>query len=152
MREDDSNWFSRWEEELPSPKELMPLLQTLITPDLAMAFNIRNSHTTNTAEQQHQNQQPPPQQQPSNHSLALQSCMNCHRRFPSIATKPKIVMLLWPSHERSTFLSHVVVSNLLFSIYFLLLTILMDLGKVDGRGSADLHSLWVERSKQTWEL
>ncbi|KAG4988665.1 hypothetical protein JHK85_031648 [Glycine max] len=64
-----------------------------------MAFNIRNSHTTNTAEQQHQNQQPPPQQQPSNHSLALQSCMNCHRRFPSIATKPKIVMLLWPSHE-----------------------------------------------------
>ncbi|KAG5124265.1 hypothetical protein JHK82_031002 [Glycine max] len=67
-----------------------------------MAFNIRNSHTTNTAEQQHQNQQPPPQQQPSNHSLALQSCMNCHRRFPSIATKPKIVMLLWPSHESAS--------------------------------------------------
>ena len=32
MREDDSNWFSRWEEELPSPEELMPLSQTLITP------------------------------------------------------------------------------------------------------------------------
>ena len=42
MREDDSNWFSRWEEELPSPDELMPLSQTLITPDLALAFDIRN--------------------------------------------------------------------------------------------------------------
>ncbi|KAF5747922.1 transcription factor PCL1-like [Tripterygium wilfordii] len=54
MREDDSNWFSRWEEELPSPEELTPLSQTLITPDLALAFDIRNSH--------HQQQsQPPPQ-------------------------------------------------------------------------------------------
>ncbi|XVE95717.1 hypothetical protein REPUB_Repub02eG0123400 [Reevesia pubescens] len=42
MREEDSNWFSRWEEELPSPDELMPLSQTLITPDLALAFDIRN--------------------------------------------------------------------------------------------------------------
>ncbi|XP_022152043.1 transcription factor MYBC1-like [Momordica charantia] len=40
MREDDSNWFSKWEEELPSPDELMPLSQTLITPDLALAFDI----------------------------------------------------------------------------------------------------------------
>jgi len=74
MREEDSNWFSRWEEELPPPEELMPLSQTLITPDLAMAFDIRNPHTTtnpNTA-QQHQHQQQPPQQQqqqqPSNPS------------------------------------------------------------------------------------
>ncbi|KAK9664453.1 hypothetical protein RND81_14G043000 [Saponaria officinalis] len=42
MREDDSNWFSKWEDELPSPEELMPLSQTLITPDLASAFDIRN--------------------------------------------------------------------------------------------------------------
>lgn len=43
MREDDSsNWFSRWEEDLPPPHELMPLSQTLITPDLALAFDIRN--------------------------------------------------------------------------------------------------------------
>ncbi|KOM54349.1 hypothetical protein LR48_Vigan10g024100 [Vigna angularis] len=65
MREEDSNWFSRWEEELPPPEELMPLSQTLITPDLAMAFDIRNPHTStnpNTA-QQHQHQQQPPQQQ-----------------------------------------------------------------------------------------
>uniref|UniRef100_A0A803QPS2 HTH myb-type domain-containing protein n=1 Tax=Cannabis sativa TaxID=3483 RepID=A0A803QPS2_CANSA len=45
MREDDSNWFNRWAEELPSPEELMPLSQTLITPDLALAFDIRNSNT-----------------------------------------------------------------------------------------------------------
>ncbi|GMI64806.1 hypothetical protein like AT3G10760 [Hibiscus trionum] len=42
MREEDSNWFSRWEEELPSPDELMPLSQSLITPDLALAFDIPN--------------------------------------------------------------------------------------------------------------
>ncbi|KAL5701762.1 Transcription factor mybc1 [Ranunculus cassubicifolius] len=45
MREDDSNWFARWEEELPSPEELMPLTQTLITPDLALAFDIRNPNS-----------------------------------------------------------------------------------------------------------
>ncbi|KAF7803979.1 transcription factor PCL1 [Senna tora] len=53
MREDDSNWFPRWEEELPPPEELMPLSQTLITPDLAMAFDIRDPH-------HHQIPQPPP--------------------------------------------------------------------------------------------
>ncbi|KAG7034457.1 Transcription factor MYBC1, partial [Cucurbita argyrosperma subsp. argyrosperma] len=46
MREEHSNWFSRWEEELPSPDELMPLSQTLITPDLALAFDIQNSSNT----------------------------------------------------------------------------------------------------------
>ncbi|XP_051142270.1 transcription factor MYBC1-like [Andrographis paniculata] len=43
MRE-DSNWFAKWEEELPSPEELMPLSQSLITPDLALAFNLPNPH------------------------------------------------------------------------------------------------------------
>ncbi|KAL5546727.1 hypothetical protein UlMin_006414 [Ulmus minor] len=42
MRDDESNWFARWEDELPSPEELMPLSQTLITPDLAVAFDIGN--------------------------------------------------------------------------------------------------------------
>ncbi|KAI9082090.1 hypothetical protein K1719_036015 [Acacia pycnantha] len=60
MREDDSNWFSRWEEELPAPHELMPLSQTLITPDLAMAFDIRNPHL-NTSQQI---PQPPPPSNP----------------------------------------------------------------------------------------
>ncbi|KAG6641114.1 hypothetical protein CIPAW_09G050400 [Carya illinoinensis] len=46
MREEDSNWFSRWEEELPSPEELMPLSQTLITPDLALAFDIRSPNNS----------------------------------------------------------------------------------------------------------
>ncbi|KAK9036831.1 hypothetical protein V6N11_021757 [Hibiscus sabdariffa] len=41
-----------WEEELPSPEELMPLSQTLITPDLALAFDIRNPN--------HHHQLPPP--------------------------------------------------------------------------------------------
>ncbi|CAN1174956.1 Transcription factor MYBC1 [Linum perenne] len=50
MKDDDSNWFATWDEELPSPEELMPISQTLITPDLALAFDIRN------------NQPPPPPQ------------------------------------------------------------------------------------------
>ncbi|KAF2539669.1 hypothetical protein F2Q70_00019942 [Brassica cretica] len=41
MREEDSNWFAKWEEELPSPEELIPLSQSLITPDLALAFDLR---------------------------------------------------------------------------------------------------------------
>uniref|UniRef100_A0A1J3J5E3 Transcription factor LUX n=1 Tax=Noccaea caerulescens TaxID=107243 RepID=A0A1J3J5E3_NOCCA len=40
MREDNPNWFVRWEEELPSPEELIPISQTLITPHLALAFQI----------------------------------------------------------------------------------------------------------------
>ncbi|OMP09343.1 hypothetical protein COLO4_05571 [Corchorus olitorius] len=63
MREEDSNWFARWEEELPSPEELMPLSQTLITPDLAIAFDIRNPN--------HQ-QRPPSQQAPPPPSSAAQ--------------------------------------------------------------------------------
>ncbi|KAI7997184.1 Transcription factor MYBC1 [Camellia lanceoleosa] len=59
MREDDSNWFSKWEDELPSPEELMPLSQTLITPDLAIAFDIRNPNNTP------QPPPPPPLQTPS---------------------------------------------------------------------------------------
>lgn len=47
MREEDSNWFAKWEEELPSPKELMHLSQTLITPNLAIAFDIQNPNTPN---------------------------------------------------------------------------------------------------------
>ncbi|XP_074276758.1 transcription factor MYBC1 [Silene latifolia] len=42
MRE-DSNWFSKWEQDLPPPEDLMPLSQTLITPHLASAFDIPNS-------------------------------------------------------------------------------------------------------------
>ncbi|KAG6413700.1 hypothetical protein SASPL_126414 [Salvia splendens] len=52
MREEDSNWFSKWEEELPSPEDLMPLSQSLITPDLALAFNIPPRH--------HHHAPPPP--------------------------------------------------------------------------------------------
>ncbi|KAL8241365.1 hypothetical protein R6Q59_014720 [Mikania micrantha] len=42
MREDESNWFSKWEDELPSPEDLMPIR----TP---------NNHQ----------QQPPPSSQPN---------------------------------------------------------------------------------------
>ncbi|CAL9107533.1 Myb-like DNA-binding domain [Musa troglodytarum] len=38
--EEETEWFARWEEQLPSPEELTPLSQTLITPALALAFNI----------------------------------------------------------------------------------------------------------------
>ncbi|CAN6342019.1 unnamed protein product [Urochloa humidicola] len=41
MREEEEpSWFARCEEQLPRPDELMPLSQTLITPDLAVAFDI----------------------------------------------------------------------------------------------------------------
>lgn len=40
MREEEPSWFARCEEQLPRPDELMPLSQTLITPDLAVAFDI----------------------------------------------------------------------------------------------------------------
>ncbi|KAL3639662.1 hypothetical protein CASFOL_014630 [Castilleja foliolosa] len=46
MRDDESNWFSKWEDELPPPEELISLSQSLITPDLALAFNISNPHQT----------------------------------------------------------------------------------------------------------
>lgn len=60
MREEESNWFSRWEEELPSPEELMPLSQTLITPDLALAFDIQNPSNNQQQQQQQHHQHPPP--------------------------------------------------------------------------------------------
>ncbi|KAL0404777.1 UNVERIFIED_CONTAM: Transcription factor MYBC1 [Sesamum radiatum] len=63
MREEDSNWFSKWEDELPPPEELMPLSQSLITPDLALAFNIPSAH--------HHTPPPPPSHPPSpQHSLS----------------------------------------------------------------------------------
>ncbi|XP_025808058.1 transcription factor PCL1 isoform X1 [Panicum hallii] len=43
MREEEEpSWFARCEEQLPRPDELMPLSQTLITPDLAVAFDIHS--------------------------------------------------------------------------------------------------------------
>ncbi|CAA7033864.1 unnamed protein product [Microthlaspi erraticum] len=49
MREEDSTWFAKWEEELPSPEELIPLSQSLITPDLAIAFDLRSPNHRNNA-------------------------------------------------------------------------------------------------------
>ncbi|GLT77959.1 hypothetical protein SLA2020_495120 [Shorea laevis] len=73
MREEESNWFSRWEEELPSPEELMPLSQTLITPDLALAFDIRNptnnTHNENNNNTPIQQQAPPPTPPPPSNPL-----------------------------------------------------------------------------------
>ncbi|KAJ1262896.1 hypothetical protein BS78_09G144000 [Paspalum vaginatum] len=46
MREEEEpTWFARGgEDQLPRPDELMPLTQTLITPDLAVAFDIHQAH------------------------------------------------------------------------------------------------------------
>ncbi|WOL01833.1 transcription factor PCL1-like [Canna indica] len=46
--EDEPKCFARWdwEEQLPSPNELMPLSQPLITPDLALAFDIPSSSSS----------------------------------------------------------------------------------------------------------
>ncbi|KAF8104659.1 hypothetical protein N665_0170s0035 [Sinapis alba] len=59
MREETPNWLIRWEEELPSPEELIPISQTLITPHLALAFQI-GSHSSpkRTAAMYHQKLQP----------------------------------------------------------------------------------------------
>ncbi|CAN6443428.1 unnamed protein product [Victoria cruziana] len=57
---DDASWFAHWEEELPSPDELMPLSQTLITPDLAAAFDISSSATTTATTATNSPPSPPP--------------------------------------------------------------------------------------------
>lgn len=59
MREEEGSWFARWEEELPSPEELMPLSQTLITPDLALAFDIPTSNSPPAPSLHHQPPPPP---------------------------------------------------------------------------------------------
>lgn len=62
MREETPNWLVRWEEELPSPEELIPISQTLITPHLALAFQIgsHNNHSSpkRTVAMYHQKLQP----------------------------------------------------------------------------------------------
>ncbi|XP_072960477.1 transcription factor MYBC1-like [Typha angustifolia] len=69
MREEEEpNWFARWEEQLPTPEELTPLSQTLITPDLALAFDIPNPNPNPSAadpsphhsHHNHHHQPPPP--------------------------------------------------------------------------------------------
>ncbi|EYU26861.1 hypothetical protein MIMGU_mgv11b022949mg, partial [Erythranthe guttata] len=59
-------FYEQLDEELPSPEELMPLSQSLITPDLALAFNIPIPHHT-----------PPP------HSTAISSQPNSSAEFDS---------------------------------------------------------------------
>ncbi|XP_048538923.1 transcription factor MYBC1-like [Triticum urartu] len=45
MREEEEpSWFARFDEDLPAPDELMPLSQSLITRDLAAAFDIPTTH------------------------------------------------------------------------------------------------------------
>ncbi|KAK4740648.1 hypothetical protein SAY87_024236 [Trapa incisa] len=77
MREsEEGSWFSKWEEELPSPDELMPLTQTLITPDLAAAFDIRNPlKSTN-----HSSLSPPPP--------PLNSAVSNHLQPPVLSPHP----------------------------------------------------------------
>ncbi|KAI3801310.1 hypothetical protein L1987_29414 [Smallanthus sonchifolius] len=58
MKDDESNWFSNLEQLLPKPEELIPLSQTLITPDLALAFGIWTPHNSH-------HQQPPAISTPS---------------------------------------------------------------------------------------
>ncbi|XP_071697326.1 transcription factor MYBC1-like [Rutidosis leptorrhynchoides] len=60
---DESNWFSKWEEQLPKPEELVSISQTLITPDLAIAFDIGTSNNPNN--NHHLLRQPPSISTPS---------------------------------------------------------------------------------------
>nr|XP_043620426.1 transcription factor MYBC1-like [Erigeron canadensis] len=52
-QEHEPNWFSKWEDQLPKPEELIPISQTLITPDLALAFDIIGSTSQNNPHQIH---------------------------------------------------------------------------------------------------
>ncbi|KAE9588668.1 putative transcription factor MYB-HB-like family [Lupinus albus] len=93
MREEDSNWFSRWEEKLPSPEELMPLSQTLITSDLAIAFNIKtNNHNNNNNIIQKQQQSLHLQQQQHNIELHQQQ-----QQLPTTTSNPTTQNLQQPS-------------------------------------------------------
>ncbi|XP_074592726.1 transcription factor LUX-like [Curcuma longa] len=51
VAEEEAECFARWdwEEQLPSPQELVPLSQALIAPDLALAFDIPSSSTTSSS-------------------------------------------------------------------------------------------------------
>ncbi|KAJ0977986.1 hypothetical protein J5N97_013460 [Dioscorea zingiberensis] len=42
-KDENPRWFTRWQDQLPSPDELMPLSQSLITRDLAIAFDLISS-------------------------------------------------------------------------------------------------------------
>ncbi|XP_030453021.2 transcription factor MYBC1-like [Syzygium oleosum] len=88
MREDDGDWFSKWEFQLPPPEELTPLTQSLITPDLALAFDIgRGPSTSNNSvsvvngKQRHP--PPPPQHlSSSNHDLKAGAGAAAHQPGP----------------------------------------------------------------------
>lgn len=88
MREDDGgNWFTKWQVELPPPEELTPLTQSLITPDLALAFDIgrgpsssNNSISVVGAKQRHLLPSPPPPPQTLSSPRRPRSAP---RRFPS---------------------------------------------------------------------
>ncbi|XXG69675.1 hypothetical protein AAC387_Pa06g2479 [Persea americana] len=51
MREEEerAKWFSRREDQLPSPEELTPLTTILITRDLALAFDITPNRSPPTS-------------------------------------------------------------------------------------------------------
>ncbi|OIW03207.1 hypothetical protein TanjilG_21839 [Lupinus angustifolius] len=65
MREEDSK---TWEEELPSLNELMPLSQTLITPHLAIAFDITTTTPDNFQRHLHHRQLPTTPSNPTIHT------------------------------------------------------------------------------------
>ncbi|KAK1408498.1 hypothetical protein QVD17_40328 [Tagetes erecta] len=75
MREDEANWFSKWEQQLPKPEDLIPLNQTLITPDLAIAFDIGTSHNP-INHNRFQQQQPPSISTPSSQTEFDSSDLN----------------------------------------------------------------------------
>ncbi|KAG2318056.1 hypothetical protein Bca52824_021178 [Brassica carinata] len=80
MREDDTDWFTRWEEELPSPEELIPLSQSLISPDLALAFDIRLPNNSGQPHHHHHhNQSTPPGADPETPRLVWTPQL--HKRF-----------------------------------------------------------------------
>lgn len=83
MREEDSNWFAKWEEQLPSPEELMPISVTLITPDLAKAFDIRNPNSPHHNHHQQPPHPPPPPPPPSQAQNTPSSQHNSSAEFDS---------------------------------------------------------------------
>ncbi|XP_074561651.1 transcription factor MYBC1-like isoform X2 [Curcuma longa] len=100
--EEESSWFARWEEQLPLPEELIPLSQALITPDLALAFDIPLAPPN----------QPPPPSDLDSSDLNSSDLISTSPAFPGstadeAARTLKRPRLVWTPHLHKRFVDAV---------------------------------------------
>ncbi|GAB2210070.1 hypothetical protein Drorol1_Dr00015323 [Drosera rotundifolia] len=83
----------REQEELPSPDELMPISQTLITPDLALAFNIiptTNQHNNHFHQSHHHHHSHPNPTEPINSSSSPEQDQARTLKRPRLVWTPQL--------------------------------------------------------------